>query len=133
MEIARGLQGIVVTMNLTSLHEKQSLVGRAWGFNYWWHQIPFHCKHTKFNFQPFKIQKIILLLSGLLLLNFFSHPLFVWILCRDPVRLYIVIFYFQKNIRGFFFPFCVLFFHSMRFLGCCNMIPLQPSINFNYY
>jgi hypothetical protein len=29
MEIARGLEGIVATMNLTSLHEEQSLVGRA--------------------------------------------------------------------------------------------------------
>jgi hypothetical protein len=29
MEIARGLQGVVTTMNLTSLHEEQSLVGGA--------------------------------------------------------------------------------------------------------
>jgi len=29
MEIARGLQGVVATMNLTSLHEEQSLVGGA--------------------------------------------------------------------------------------------------------
>jgi hypothetical protein len=29
MEIARGLQGVVATMNLTSLQEKKSLVGGA--------------------------------------------------------------------------------------------------------
>jgi hypothetical protein len=29
MEIARGLQGVIATMNLTSLHEEQSPVGGA--------------------------------------------------------------------------------------------------------
>jgi hypothetical protein len=60
-------------------------------------------------------------------------PLYVWILLKDPPTLYILVLYLQKIIQGFhFFILCVVF-HFMHFLGCYNMIPLQPLLGFKYF